>query len=145
MAVNKAELYTGLSYTIPDTTTDEYKTVKVNPFIAETATSAVKPLQRDSKGNLLFGNNIVPPEENGLTKQPAFKFVEKFGLNKFGNIAHQQLSSYLRHVESWDKAVDPNAASVIRSNWPSLENIQVAVGSNQRLLYLAQQANQDYV
>ena len=144
MEVNKAELYTGFSYA-PDTmTTDEYNTVKVNPFITEPATSATKSLPRDSKGNLLFGNNIVPAEENGLTKQPALNFVEKIGLNKLGNIAYQHITSYLRHVESWDNVVDSRSASVIRSNWPSLENIQAAVLSNPRALYLAQQANQDY-
>lgn len=146
MAVEKVNSTYTFGFNAPaETIAEAIKTNIINPFEINSDKTATEPLKKDSKGNLLFGNGVVNSEENCLSQKPIYKLSEKIGLNKLGNIAQQKISSYLRHVESWDNAVDPNAAAVIRANLPSLGDIQLAVNSNPRLLYLAQQANKDYI
>ena len=143
MTVNKAELKLVGTSTLPQDTSMEtvkFNIGKVNPFGAYTATLPTQlPVGND--GKFLFGTKLVSNEENGLAKQLPFTLPTE----SLRDLFCKQLAGYLSQVQKWDKSVDASAAATIRNNWPKLADIDMALASNPRLLYLARQANQDYV
>lgn len=145
MAVNKAEMWTFGTYTTDSTqvSTEQNSSnniTKINPFVL---TSESNTAYTTGAKSPLFGNNIVANNENSLSKKQTLILSEK--TNPIVKYIKAPLASYYRHVQNWDKAVDPDAANTIGKTWPSYENIQTAIYSNPRLAYLAQQANKDYV
>lgn len=116
---------------------------KINPFGSFTPTAPAK-LPVGADGKFVFGTNVVANSENSLTQSPALTLTTK-GIKTVNDFICKQFAGYLSQVQKWDKSVDPNAAATIRNNWPKLADIDMALASNPRLLYLAQQANQDYV
>lgn len=146
MGVNKAELKIVGTNSLPQeasTETVKLDIWKINPFGSFTATAPAQlPVGPD--GKFVFGTNVVANSENGLTQSPALTPTTN-GIKTVNDFICKQFAGYMSQVQNWDKSVDPNAAATIRNNWPKLADIDMALASNPRLLYLAQQANQDYV
>lgn len=146
MTVNKAEMKLVGSTILPQDSSTElnFNIGQINPFVPAQI-APPKQLQVGADGKFIFGNKVLGNEENGLSQRPTFNIAQKLGLTTVINALQLEISSFRRQFESWDTAVDPLAAATIRRNWPNDGNIKMSLDSNPRLLYLAQQANKDYV
>lgn len=116
---------------------------QINPFVPAQI-APPKQLQVGNNGKFLFGNQVLGHDENALGKKLA-EISQQLGLPTVTNMFAGKIASVRRQVESWDNAVDPRAAATIRNNLANIEDIEAALASNPRLLYLAQQANKDYI
>jgi len=135
----------GTTITPQDSTIElNFNIGKINPFVPAQITQP-KQLQVGADGKFIFGNKVLGNEENGLSQRPTFNIAQKLGLTTVTNALQSKISSVRRQIESWDNAVDTDAATTIRSNWPNAGDIEMSLASNPRLLYLAQQANKDYL
>lgn len=145
MTVNKAEMKLVGSTIMPQDSSTElnFNIGKINPF-GPAQIVPPRQLKVGADGKFIFGTNVVSNNENALTQNPALTLTTN-GIKTVNDFICKQFAGYLSQVQKWDKSVDPNAAATIKNNWPKLADIDMALVSNPRLLYLAQQANKDYL